>query len=83
MAQEITFRIEDDAEALKLFEGIALKWKYQSEIGDPPVPNPETKKDFIARVTAEYWQSLSIQGYLEQDQETRRTEIEAIQIVRV
>lgn len=81
MAQSITLTVGDDAQANYLFDGIALKWGYETMVDDPPVPNPESKKEFITRVTGEFWKTEAIQGYMKGHEETEQGSINSIVIV--
>jgi hypothetical protein len=81
MAQEITLRIEDDSEAVYLFDGIAIKWKYEAMIGEPPTPNPESKKEFITRIIGEMLKNVSVQGYQETNHDAVRATVDAIEIL--
>lgn len=74
MAQSITLTIDSDAEANYLFDGLALKWGFDSG-------GSETKKEFITRITGELWKTEAIQGYMKGHEQTERGSIDSIIIV--
>jgi hypothetical protein len=79
MAQSIIVTIDDNAEATYLFDGIAAKWGYESEIDGQP--NPETKKDFIGRLLGEFLHTECIQGYQMLNEQAVIDTVKAINII--
>ena len=55
MAQSITITINDDIKAQKLLDYFCLRFGYDEG-------GAETKKDFVKRLTIEWWRNEAIQG---------------------
>lgn len=77
MPQSITITIQDDAKAILLLDAFCIRFSYQSDIPNPlfddqlpidpienplTIPNPETKKNFVKRLTIEWWRGEAAHG---------------------
>ena len=63
---KITINIKDE-ESNRIIDGVAYQYDYQDTVSDPEkegevIPNPETKEDFVKRMTIE-WLKENVKAY--------------------
>jgi len=85
MAQSITITIQNDTKAVLLLDAFCSRFGYKATIDNPSfddqlpvdpttnpltIPNPESKKAFLKRLTIIWWRETAIHGQAKVDRAT-------------